>query len=268
MPKRYPRSPSPPPQRLGALVLFRAESGDADLIVTFLTRELGLISALAKNAKKSIKRFGGGLLSPGTAAYYLFHMRERSDLAFVERGEFNPKAPKLPPDAITQALCAFALELLRAFEAPRNPALLSFNLSLRFLGRLAEIVDDNFPYLLRRSLTLAFTKLYMEIAGFAPDFTSCSSCGSAPIPGTIYSLDLGHPKILCQNCRNLDGPPSHAFDGSVILKLQSIVDLKNIPEFENDELNDAFDFYFAYASRSSGKLFKSRKVLEKYLVEP
>ena len=122
MAQKRRREPAPPLQQLGAVVLFRAETGEADLIVTFLTRELGLISALAKNARKSIRRFGGGLLSPGTAAFYDFRIREKRELAFVERGEFNPKAPVLPADPLIQALAAQALELVRTFEAPKNPA--------------------------------------------------------------------------------------------------------------------------------------------------
>jgi recombinational DNA repair protein (RecF pathway) len=235
------------------VVLFRANSGEQDLIVTFLTRELGLISALAKNARKSVKRFGGGLLSPGRAAYYFFRIRELSDLALVERGEFNPKAPLPPTQPMPQALAAFALELVRAFEAPRNPALLSFNLLLVFLGHLSEIETEDRPYLKSRSLTLAFTKLYMELAGFGPDFQ-----------GLAYSLEGAVAKAFSESSEPTD-PPGDSLEGSLVMKLKTVKDLRIIPDFTADELNSAFDFYFALAARSSGKLFKSRKVLNRYL---
>nr|MDQ2647496.1 DNA repair protein RecO [Myxococcota bacterium] len=44
-----------------ALVLRRVEYGDADLIVTLLTLSLGRVSALARGARKSRRRFGGAL---------------------------------------------------------------------------------------------------------------------------------------------------------------------------------------------------------------
>ncbi|MXW43706.1 MAG: DNA repair protein RecO, partial [Candidatus Dadabacteria bacterium] len=44
-----------------ALVLRKSDYGEADLIVTLFSRELGKFRALAKNAKKSRKRFGGRL---------------------------------------------------------------------------------------------------------------------------------------------------------------------------------------------------------------
>ncbi|MDR1608521.1 MAG: recombination protein O N-terminal domain-containing protein, partial [Deltaproteobacteria bacterium] len=49
---RKSRSPiATPEKRLAAVVLARANSGEADLVVTFLTREYGLVTAVAKNAR-------------------------------------------------------------------------------------------------------------------------------------------------------------------------------------------------------------------------
>ena len=42
-----------------AIVLRRTDFGDYDLILTFFTLKKGKISAIAKSAKKSTKRFGG-----------------------------------------------------------------------------------------------------------------------------------------------------------------------------------------------------------------
>lgn len=47
--------------RTAALVLRRTPYRDADLVVTLFTEELGQVSALARAARKSQRRFGGGL---------------------------------------------------------------------------------------------------------------------------------------------------------------------------------------------------------------
>ena len=44
-----------------ALILRKSSYGEADLLVTLFSRESGKFRALAKNAKKSRKRFGGRL---------------------------------------------------------------------------------------------------------------------------------------------------------------------------------------------------------------
>ena len=42
-----------------AILLRKIEYGDHDFIISFLTESKGKISVIAKNAKKSIKRFSG-----------------------------------------------------------------------------------------------------------------------------------------------------------------------------------------------------------------
>ena len=44
-----------------AILLRAVDHGDSDRIVTFLTQDYGLVSALARGARKSTKRFAGGL---------------------------------------------------------------------------------------------------------------------------------------------------------------------------------------------------------------
>jgi len=44
-----------------AVLLRRIEYGDYDYIITFLSETNGKISVIAKNAKKSIRRFQGSL---------------------------------------------------------------------------------------------------------------------------------------------------------------------------------------------------------------
>ncbi|HXK19309.1 MAG TPA: recombination protein O N-terminal domain-containing protein, partial [Polyangiaceae bacterium] len=54
-----------------ALLLRRVEYGEADLVLTLLTQKLGKVSALARGARKSNKRFGGALEPMHTLAVEL-----------------------------------------------------------------------------------------------------------------------------------------------------------------------------------------------------
>src|SRR3954447_21015721 len=51
----------PAPTRATGLVLRVVDYGDADRVITFLTRERGKLSAFARGARKSQRRFGAGL---------------------------------------------------------------------------------------------------------------------------------------------------------------------------------------------------------------
>jgi DNA repair protein RecO (recombination protein O) len=262
--KRSLSRPSlPPAKRLGAVVLSRLGRGDSDLVVTFITREQGKITALAKNARQSIRRFGGNLLRPGTAAWYYFRQKPRREIAFVERGEINPKAPVLPSEPICLALSAWALELVKTFEVHDNPALASFNLLVNHLGDLAK--TDNFhpPALEARRLSLGFTKCYLKLAGFAPILTECSLC--AKTESSIWYWDPVIGGIICQDClticgRNPSRPPT-----GLIQALAATSNHKNCPPLDEQQFQAAEFFFQTMATHQSGRLFKSRKVFYELL---
>ncbi len=44
-----------------AILLRRIEYGDHDVIITFMTKDRGKITVMARNAKKSVRRFSGSL---------------------------------------------------------------------------------------------------------------------------------------------------------------------------------------------------------------
>ncbi|MDR1167166.1 MAG: DNA repair protein RecO [Deltaproteobacteria bacterium] len=258
---------NPPAERLAAVVLSRDEVGEADVVATFLTRERGLLAGFAKNAQKSRIRFGGGLLSPGTAAYYYFRIRANSDLCFVERGEIHPPAPTLPADARLRALASFGLELCRAFETHQNPATLSFELLVRYLSALSKRHSGVPPALSARSVSVAFQKLYLELAGFGLKLSSCADCLREVGPGP-WRWDSQDPKILCDACAERVTPSLPRVEGSLLLKLAEIRDLKNPATFAEEELLQAEPFLERVFSIQAGRSFKSPRALRSYLRDP
>src|SRR5665213_2999594 len=69
-----------------ALILRTYKLGESDRIVVFLTRDRGKKRGVAKNARKSFKRFGGGLepMTSGRVAYVEKEGRELVLLNYVE----------------------------------------------------------------------------------------------------------------------------------------------------------------------------------------
>src|SRR6478735_4525091 len=68
-----------------ALILRTYKLGESDRIVVFLTRDRGKKRGVAKNARQSRRRFGGGL-EPMTCGRVAYVERERSPLS-AEDGE-------------------------------------------------------------------------------------------------------------------------------------------------------------------------------------
>ena len=240
------------------MVLAGVNYGEADLIVTFLTRELGLLSALARYARRSRRRFGGGLLSPGATAWYDFTLKPRSTLAFVERAEENPRVRRLPPDPVIQALAAFALELVRGFETPRNPAEASFDLLVRHLGRLALGPDEETA----RRAALDFSAAYLRLAGFGPTLASCLACGAPAEPEAAGWR--WHPAAGGLYCPGCPGPGRPVPPGLLARPEEGA----GLPELGPGELAEAEAFFEGLAAHQLGRPLKALGVARRLFSRP
>lgn len=248
-------------RRLAAVVLGRTNYGEADLIVTFLTREIGLISALARYGRRSQRRFGGGLLSPGARAWYDFTIKPASTLAFVENSEENPRISPLPPDPLVQSLAAFALELVRGFEAPGNPAEESFTLLVRHLGRLTRVAGG---YRVRL-LSLDFALKYLELAGFSPRLSGCLGCGTSPGLEPGWHWDPSAGGLICPDCRPQNLARSRPISPALLSRLAPSGLNQNLPPLDKRDLAEAELFFERLAEHHLGHSLKAMKIARQLL---
>src|ERR1700744_1962784 len=84
---------------------------EADLIVSFFTRDYGRIKGIAKFALKSRKRFGGAL-EPMTLARAWFAERPRQELVRLDQLEILRSPLSAPVDAARLAALSFFAEVL------------------------------------------------------------------------------------------------------------------------------------------------------------
>ena len=143
-----------------ALILRKSSYGEADLLVTLFSREFGKFRALAKNAKKSQKRFGGRLD---------FFNRLVIDVT-LNRRRFNligDVTLKQSYREITESVDSFVtgtrvLELMDFLTPEQEPASELFDLTtdtLELLSRRGE------PY----SVFLVFLLRAVTLCGYRPD---------------------------------------------------------------------------------------------------
>lgn len=267
----------PRQRRLAAVVLSRVNYREADLIVTFLTRELGLVSALARYGRRSLRRFGGGLLAPGASAWYDFTIKPGCSLAFVENSEENLKAPSLPAEPVVQSLAAFALELVKGFEAPDNPAEESFNLLVRHLGRLARYegqgsgdvekdLDESERKKQRlgqikslRLISLDFALKYLELAGFGPRLAGCLICGTSPVPEPGWRWAPMAGGLYCPNCVSPGDRRSRPVAQALLCRLGPREAGVSLPSLGEAELAEAELFFEKLAEHHLGYGLKAMK---------
>jgi DNA repair protein RecO (recombination protein O) len=173
-------------------VLRTVDYGEADRIVTLLTEERGKVSAFARGARASRRRFGGAL-EPFTLLRIEARERRGADLlgldsVAVVRG-FGTIRTDLARIACAGYACELARELVR--DAEPQPELMA--LLLDYLGRLDAAAA--IPAALR-----AYELCALRAAGLMPRFTDCARCGAALPGGARRPFDPADGGVLCDAC--------------------------------------------------------------------
>jgi len=180
-----------------AIVLRVVNYGEADRIVTLFGRDTGRLSALARGARKSQRRFAGGLglCALGTAA-----VRERAgaELGTLERFDATESYPALGSDVARMAHAAYAAELVGKLCAPHQVEVAVFDWLVSFL-RLLD-ADGASAERLR-----VFEIGLLSGLGFGPVLDTCATCGGDSFGGRApaemaFRWDPDRGGAVCTTC--------------------------------------------------------------------
>ena len=174
-----------------AIVLRTQKLGEADRIVTLLTRSSGRVRAVAKGVRRTTSRFGSRL-EPFT--HVDLQLAEGRSLDVVTQAvTLEPFAGRLGSSYEQYTAGTVMLETAeRLVVEDKEPALQQFLLlvgALRAMcdtGRAPHQVLDSF---LLRSLA---------VSGYAPTFDACARCG---VMGPHRSFNPAAGGMLCATCR-------------------------------------------------------------------
>lgn len=153
-----------------AVVLRTWPVHEADLIVSFFTRDFGRLRGVAKSALKSRKRFGGAL-EPMTIARAWFVEKPRQELARLDQLEIISSPLARPVDATRLGVLSFFAEVLDEALPERDPQETIFRLVVSVL----EQTTAERPW-----MPLTYFSLWMiRLMGVLPGLTVCTICGEA-----------------------------------------------------------------------------------------
>jgi DNA repair protein RecO (recombination protein O) len=173
------------------IVLRTQKLGEADRIVTVLTRRTGRIRAAAKGVRKTRSRFGARL-EPFTHVDLQLYERRSLDLitqAETLRPYGGPLAADYPRYTAGTAMLETA-EKLTVEE--KEPALRQF---LLLVGGLRTLVErDHDP----RLVLDAYLLRSLSVAGWAPALDSCARCGDR---GQLRAFAIAGGGAMCAACR-------------------------------------------------------------------
>ena len=179
-----------------AVVLRTQKLGEADRIVTLLTRGHGRVRAVAKGVRKTTSRLGARVEPFMLVDVQLYAGRS---LDIVTQAEtIGPYGSAIAADYARYTAGTAMLETAeRLTETEREPALQQFLLLAGGLRTLAA--GEHEPGLVLDAYLLRS----LAVAGWAPSFTDCARCGAAG-PHAAFAIASGGS--VCPQCR----PPGSA----------------------------------------------------------
>ena len=190
-----------------AIVLRTQKLGEADRIITLLTREHGRVRGVAKGVRRTKSKFGARLEPGSHIDIQLYTGRTFDTVTQVE--SISNYGEALTDDYSRWTIAGTILEAAERFTSHEHePALQEFKLVTGALKALAENKYDP-------SMILdAYLLRSLAVGGYAPSLVNCSKC-DAPGPHRYFSLVGGGS--VCSDCR----PSASATPALETLKLMS-----------------------------------------------
>lgn len=174
-----------------AVVLRTWPVHEADLLVSFFTRDYGRLKGMAKAALKSRKRFGGAL-EPMTLARAWFAERPRQELVRLDQLEILRSPLSDPVDQTRMAVLSFYAEVIDEALPERDPQATVFRLLASVLEQTSAVKSETDPPGVAQPLSsgpwmaLTYFSLWMtRLMGLLPDIGHCMVCGETLGAGEV-----------------------------------------------------------------------------------
>ena len=238
-----------------AIIISSMNLGEADKLVTFFSLDRGMLKGVAKNARKSFKRFGAGLESFTFVRAHLYE-REHQELARIESVDIIEQHSAIGGDLGRAACGAVMLELVRELSPLGERNAQAFLLLSQVLHFLDEGEDPLF-------LLNIFKIKFLSLLGYQPKLDHCLSCGSQPRGEMVFLGMKGG--ILCPDCMVSSGEPQLRLSpGAVVFYYQALrMEMDKISRLKpsNGIVRELDDIFTAHTFNILGKRLKSTEFL-------
>lgn len=188
---------------MGAVPLYRDEAvvlrthklGEADRIITVLTRTRGKVRTVAKGVRRTSSRFGARLEPFMVVDLQCYEGRNLDTVTQAEM--LAPHGDSICRDYTAYTAATAVVETCDRLTEEHEPSTQQYLLLAGALSALATGRHD--PGLVLDAYLLRA----LAVAGWAPSFHDCAKCGS---PGPHRSFNVAAGGVVCPVCR----PPGSA----------------------------------------------------------
>lgn len=172
-----------------AVVLGARNCGEADKILTFFTKERGMVEAMAFGCRRPRSPLAAGMQ---LFSYLELQLAEGRRLDTVKQCQLKCHYRKLSEDLSVMSYGALVAEVMREFMPISVPEPGLFPILLDIL--------DSFEKRNPRVTALIAILQIMEFTGLQLRYEHCLHCGKAVEGDGAFSLNEGG--VICTNCKN------------------------------------------------------------------
>lgn len=193
------------PQRESEAIILRSYSlGEADRLVSFLSRSMGRMRGVAAGARRPKSRFGASLEVLSHVRIW-WHERETRDLVRISQCELQESFLGAQSDYD----CSVALALMSEVSETLLPEREASDPAFRLLLLAARTIEQSRKPLAPLTYFCLWT---VKLGGWMPELSKCQKCGKDLQAGAYAAA--ARPGLLCGDCRL---PGFRALPGGSIL---------------------------------------------------
>ncbi|MGE4519000.1 MAG: DNA repair protein RecO [Desulfobacteraceae bacterium] len=241
---------------LDSVLLRKTEFGDYDYILTYFTRELGSVSVIAKNAKKSKKRFSGKL-ELYTISKIIYSSGKRGNLPVLTEVMLEEPFEEIRMNILKLAFASYWAEIITSWIFANTPQKRIYDLLVFLLGVLNE--NKISP----QAANLYFQVYFLKFSGFDPMLSRCASCGKElekSLKNFRFRFDKGG--ILCSKCCDFFNGSLSAVNVKQLLWIrENEFETASKLRFSVKNIRDCSKFLSGFLSYSTGKEFNSQRII-------
>ena len=180
-----------------AIVLSVEKFGEADCYVRFLSQKWGVISALAKSARKSKKRYVGGL--DLFCHDEIFLRGDPKDRPYLLELNVINSFPGIRENLDKVLVAGKSVQWVRKLADVPTPMPQLYSL----LGQTLSLIEREAQTNRLELLVLVFKLKLLSFLGLNPQLEKCTRCEGPIDPTTLFDLSSGG--VICHACQKGSG---------------------------------------------------------------
>lgn len=240
------------------LTLYRTEGiilrvrpfGEADRILTILTRTEGVIEAVARGARRPRSRLVGATLPFTQIQAMIFRGKSLDNLS---QAEIVNTFSAIREDLLRTAYGTYWCELAYEFMGQRDP---NEEVYLFFLASLLMLDSTDDPGL----LSIYFELRFLAQLGYRPALDCCCGCGKSMAEGGSGSFLTSSGGLLCNSCTQSNASGEVLSAAAVgFMRMLLVWDLRklNVLKLPDTARLEVKNGIRRFAAEQSGKPLKS-----------